>query len=553
MKHRYLAFLFLLGGCAHTTPGVAVAPPQASQGVLETQGHVEAVIVVGNVQLIGADGAKSALYRGEKFAEGNKIVVNKDSNALLVLSNGATLHITENSELEIVKFLQAPFNEQVNGTFLRLTKDPSQSNVELKLTKGRLQAEVKKLNTEAGSTFDLTTPMGPIHLREGGVFSVTATDHSLTMERAYLQMKVTPDVVTTTTTTSANGTSTTSTNANINTSDSLTVSLTVDPNTGQITGGNLVGANLSTTAAQDLANTLNDVTNAALAQAGLPAQPEPANVSASAPGSGQKPGQTMATVTVDHSIGGGNVSISWDGKLSQAVVQKLANMFFDTMERSGQSITRINEGFNGSSGQGSITISWKGKLLPATVQALADALNQAANQAQAATTRPTAAADVEPPPWPHGVPELKGRVQAVIVVGDVRLIAANGTATPLQRGQIFEEGSKVVANKDSNALLVFSNGATIHVKAGSVMAVMMFRQAPYDKDAEGTFLRLTKDPSRSNVELKINGDSLQGEVKKLNTAAGSTFIVDTPKGSLHFENGAWQVDQATNGQVPSRG
>ncbi len=538
MKHGYLAFLFLLAGCAHTTPGEAVAPQAASPSELETKGQVEAVIVVGDVQLIATDGTARALNRRDTFEEGNKIVANKDSNALLVFSNGATLHITADTEVELVKYRQAPFDEQANGTFLRLTKDPSRSNIELKLTKGRLQVEVKKLNTAEGSTFDLTTLMGPIHLREGGVFSVTATDQSLNMERVVRSMQFTPTV--TTTTTNANGTSTTVTNANINTAATITVNLSVDPTTGQITGGSMEGTNLRTTASRDLANALNDTVNTALAEAGLPAPPPPSippgPASASVPGTGNKPGQTMATVTVDRSIGGGNVSISWDEKISQAAFQKLANTFIDAMQRSGQSITRISEGYNGTSGQGSVTISWTGELLPATVQALTDALNEAAKAAQAASA-PTATANVEPPPWPPGVPELKGQVQALIVVGDVQLVGPDGTATPLKRGETFQEGSKVVANKGANALLVFSNGTTIHVKAGTEMAVAMFRQAPYDQAAEGTFLRLTKDPSRSNVVLKVSGGMPQGEVKKLNVEAGSTFEVDTPTQVIHLRPG----------------
>ena len=45
-------------------------------------------------------------------------------------------------------------------------------------------------------------------------------------------------------------------------------------------------------------------------------------------------------------------------------------------------------------------------------------------------------------------------------------------------------------------------------------------------------MRLTRDPSKSTTLLKLHKGSWQGEVKKLNVAAGSTFIIDTPTGLI---------------------
>jgi hypothetical protein len=124
-----------------------------------------------------------------------------------------------------------------------------------------------------------------------------------------------------------------------------------------------------------------------------------------------------------------------------------------------------------------------------------------------------------------------GKVQAFIVNGDVQLVDKSGAMTPLKRGQSFEEGSMVWARKGGNALLVFSNGATMRVLEGAQLKVDHFQQAKFDEDAEGTFLRLGKDPSRSDTQLDLRNGTLQGEVKQLNTAAGSKFTVNTPAGS----------------------
>ncbi len=269
MKHLkiYLAALLAFLAFPHTSLAQTMA-----------NGKVQAVIVVGDVQLIAPDGTSSALKRGQTFEQGNKVQAGKGANALLVMSNGATLHVKAETTLDVASFQQAPFDEAAEGTFLRLTKDPSKSDTDLKLSSGSLQGEVKKLDTGAGSKFTVDTPAGSAGIR-GTIIDITIVRNAAGQVTGIIatcvvgSMTFTPGV--TTTTTSANGTSTTVTNANINTAATITVNLTVNPNTGLITAGNMVGANLSTTAAQDLANTLNDVTNTALVQAGLPAQPPP--------------------------------------------------------------------------------------------------------------------------------------------------------------------------------------------------------------------------------------------------------------------------------------
>ena len=82
-----------------------------------------------------------------------------------------------------------------------------------------------------------------------------------------------------------------------------------------------------------------------------------------------------------------------------------------------------------------------------------------------------------------------------------------------------------------NALLVFSNGTTMKITENTQMAVTQYKQNSYDEKTEGTFLRLNKDPSKSTTQLDLRNGTLQGEVKQINTTAGSKFVVDTPAGS----------------------
>ncbi len=124
-----------------------------------------------------------------------------------------------------------------------------------------------------------------------------------------------------------------------------------------------------------------------------------------------------------------------------------------------------------------------------------------------------------------------GKVQALLVVGDVQLVDATGNKQPLTKGQTFQEGSTVMAGKDSGATLVFSNGATMKVTAGAQLTVSKFQQAPFDETKEGTFLRLQRDPSQSITQLDLRNGTLQGEVKELDTKDNSSFTVNTPAGS----------------------
>ena len=141
------------------------------------------------------------------------------------------------------------------------------------------------------------------------------------------------------------------------------------------------------------------------------------------------------------------------------------------------------------------------------------------------TTAPTTPAAVQTTP---GTPTNLGRVQAFIVRGHIQLIDSNGHATALKRGAFFTEGNTIKTGADSQVLLVFSNGATLKVLENCEVKVTLFRQQPFDSGEEGAFLRLSRDPSRSNVILDVSNGKIFGAVKELDKDAGSTFVVNGP-------------------------
>jgi formylglycine-generating enzyme required for sulfatase activity len=151
------------------------------------------------------------------------------------------------------------------------------------------------------------------------------------------------------------------------------------------------------------------------------------------------------------------------------------------------------------------------------------------------------AAPAAPAPVSGNRPLSPGHVQAFIVQGDVQLIDEAGQATPLERGHVFEEGSTIKVGADGQTLVVFSNGVTLKILENSTLKVTLFRQAPFNQEAEGTFLRLSRDPSRSNTILELKAGHIQGEVKRLNQVMDSTFIINTPKGTVK-EYGAFNIN-----------
>jgi len=144
-----------------------------------------------------------------------------------------------------------------------------------------------------------------------------------------------------------------------------------------------------------------------------------------------------------------------------------------------------------------------------------------------------------------------GKVQAFIVAGNVSLVAKDGTVSPLKRGETFEEGTVVKVGAKSAVMLVMSNGIKIKALEYAQISIDEFKQAPFDETAEGTFLRLKKDPSKSIVTLDLRNARAQFRAMPLNEAAGSSFHINTPVGSFSAHGGIFSISIKRNpaGQV----
>ncbi len=254
--------------------------PSAHAAALQP-GKVQALIVVGDVSVIDSANNRKPLSKGDTIQEGALIVAGKSSGATLVFSNGATMRVKENGQMKIDRFEQASFDEAKEGSFIRLSRDPSQSVTDLDLRNGTLQGEVKQLNTAAGSKFTVKTPAGSAGIR-GTIVSITVERDAngnvtaISATCATGNIAFTPAPGATAVATSGGGTTTNITNQNVDVGTGATVQITMTVGAnGQPTGVTVTGAGATSAAVQQQVTQLFDAINVIRAGAGLPPIPPP--------------------------------------------------------------------------------------------------------------------------------------------------------------------------------------------------------------------------------------------------------------------------------------
>jgi len=138
--------------------GAALAHAQHQQITLTRIGPV--------VEVEGLDGSrpKFEAVNGNEVYENDLVVTSgENSRVILVFSNGATINVGEDSQVEIRQFFQDPFAGEFS--FAEATSEPegSISRTQIHLSQGELIGNVKSLNE--GSTFDISTPAGAAGIR----------------------------------------------------------------------------------------------------------------------------------------------------------------------------------------------------------------------------------------------------------------------------------------------------------------------------------------------------------------------------------------------------
>jgi hypothetical protein len=123
------------------------------------KGSVIVIQTKGLVEAISPNGTKlqEPVVRGSVLPEGYSIKTNLFSESVLLLSNGTTATIQENSVFKLIEFNQKPFDAQ-NQSFGQLENEPSTSQVSIEMEIGSLVVQTKKLNKT--SSFSIRTPTG---------------------------------------------------------------------------------------------------------------------------------------------------------------------------------------------------------------------------------------------------------------------------------------------------------------------------------------------------------------------------------------------------------
>lgn len=161
MQIRLLSWLFFCASLALISARAQV-PAAASAASLTESGSVKAVKVTGTASLV-ANGATSPLKVDDAVPQAGKIVTALNSSVVLAFSNGATTQLGPDTEFVLEEFLQDPFASTIKVG--DLSEEPSVSRTKLKLNKGELVGNVKKLKHGSGSSFTIETPVGAAGIR----------------------------------------------------------------------------------------------------------------------------------------------------------------------------------------------------------------------------------------------------------------------------------------------------------------------------------------------------------------------------------------------------
>ena len=179
MSHNFLklfsftAVLLLAIGAAHSQQ---TQPQSAQQNTIPDTGQIIVVQITGEVYVFNpGDSLRFVLKVGSQLAPGQMISTGSKSSLMIAFSNGSTVTIGEESLVLVDEFKQKPFGEMFKIS--EISKEPSVSQTRLNLVRGELIADVKKLNKEEGSTFEVITPVGIAGIR-GTTFLLAYTTTS---------------------------------------------------------------------------------------------------------------------------------------------------------------------------------------------------------------------------------------------------------------------------------------------------------------------------------------------------------------------------------------
>lgn len=141
---------------------------------------------------------------------------------------------------------------------------------------------------------------------------------------------------------------------------------------------------------------------------------------------------------------------------------------------------------------------------------------------------------------PAAPAKVRGRIIAARITGHVNAISkADGSSRPLKDGDQIMDQTTVVTAPGAEAILVFSNGATVNVAGDSTLDIDEFMQDPFANDQK--VADMTNEPGTSVTKLDLTKGELVGKVVHLNVDKGSEFTVQTPVGAAGIRGTTFRI------------
>ena len=163
----------------------------ATPCVFAQKGSVIVIQTKGVVEAYSPQGRKltAPVVRGSVLPVGYSIKTGLFAESTLLLSNGTTATLQENSKLRLDKFEQSPFDAKA-GSFSQLQAEPSTSQVSIDMEIGSLVVQTKKLNK--ASSFSISTPVGTAGIRGTQFQMAMSPNTGMKLDVAESQVAFTP-------------------------------------------------------------------------------------------------------------------------------------------------------------------------------------------------------------------------------------------------------------------------------------------------------------------------------------------------------------------------
>jgi len=159
-SRRWLGLGLAGWGCA---AGLMAQVPDL---VLPRPGAIVVAELTGEVS-VAAGGQRRVPKVDERVRVGSTLSTGRRALLTVALSNGASVQLGAESEVEVEEFGQAPVPTSVKVAELR--EEPTLSRTRLNLLRGDVTLEVKPLKVSRGSSFHLTMAAGVVRVAEGTV------------------------------------------------------------------------------------------------------------------------------------------------------------------------------------------------------------------------------------------------------------------------------------------------------------------------------------------------------------------------------------------------